>query len=69
MDEHARRLFGVRAVVERYMACIEEIYNLPLLRERLESVIQSGNTPELIQELVRQTRVEFDLPVEEDEST
>jgi hypothetical protein len=35
----AKRIYPVAKIVERYMACIEEIINIPLLMERFDDVI------------------------------
>ena len=60
----ARRMYNVDAIVERYMDCIEELINIPILLARFEQATNSGSLDEVVQELVTQSRLEFNLPVE-----
>ena len=39
LREGARKQYSIRAIVEKYMNCIEEIINIPVLRERLRTTI------------------------------
>lgn len=57
--QQAEAAYGVDAVVERYMGCIEEIINVPELLKRFESVRKAGNLGEVMEEIVRQSMVEF----------
>lgn len=59
IQEQALVAYGVDAVVERYMACIEEIINVPELLKRFESVREAGKLSDVMDEIVRQSRVEF----------
>ena len=60
----ALRSYGVVAIVDRYMDSIEELLNIPMLTERLDQVISNGNLEDIVSELVIQSRVEFNLPIE-----
>ncbi|MBA2731986.1 MAG: hypothetical protein H0U54_03730 [Acidobacteria bacterium] len=40
--EQAEQQYSVRAVVSKYMACIEEIINVPILLDDFRAAIQSG---------------------------
>ena len=60
----ARKRYGVRTVVERYMDCVEELLNIPILLTRLDEVVKVGRVEEMVGELVTQSRLEFNLPVE-----
>ncbi len=63
--EQAQRSYPVTAVVNRYMACIEELVNIPVLLDRLAQAVESGKLSEIIDELIIQSRLEFNLPAEE----
>ena len=64
IEDQATQSYGIRAVVDRYMASVEEIVNIPVLLERLGEVV-SGNKLSLVtSELMLQSSVEFNLPVE-----
>ena len=60
----ALRSYGIVAIVDRYMDSIEELLNIPILLDRLEQVISNGNLDDIVSELVIQSRVEFNLPIE-----
>jgi hypothetical protein len=63
----AKRIYPVAKIVERYMACIEEIINIPLLMERFDDVVRQNALGPVIAEIVLQSRVEFNYPEELDE--
>jgi hypothetical protein len=55
------------------MACIEEIINIPVLQERFRQAEGQGYLPQILDEIVKQSKVEFnysdetEAEVEEDE--
>ena len=57
----AERRYAVKLIVKRYMDCIEEIINLQSLRQRLEVTTQQGYLDNILDEIVRQSRVEFNF--------
>jgi len=57
--EQAEAAYGVDAVVERYMSSIEEIINVPELLTRFDAVRKAGKLGEVMDEIVRQSMVEF----------
>jgi hypothetical protein len=59
IEQGARQRFPVDSVVKKYMDSIEEVINLPLLRTYLHKVISSKGASELINEISKQSRVEF----------
>jgi len=65
IEEQARRIYVIDEIVARYMACIEEIVNIPLLLERLENTAHEGRLDAILNEIVLQSRVEFNI--EDDE--
>ncbi len=66
LEDGAKKQFGIQRVVESYMSCIEEIINIPVLRERFRQAEKQGYLPRMLDEIVRQSRVEFNHP-EDDE--
>lgn len=56
------------AIVKKYMACIEEIINIPMLNLRLNEAIKQGYLSNILDEIVLQSKVEFNYPDEEDEA-
>lgn len=66
LKEGAEKRFSVKAIVERYMTCIEEIINLPILRERLKEASLQGYLRDILNEIVTQSKVEFNYEEEAD---
>lgn len=59
MKAQAREAYGVDKIVDRYMECVEEIINIPLLLQRFEEVVQAGRLRGVLDEIVVQSKVEF----------
>jgi hypothetical protein len=60
----AQKQFGVQRVVDTYMACIEEIINIPVLQERFRRAEAQGYLPQILDEIVKQSKVEFNYSEE-----
>jgi hypothetical protein len=54
-----RKSYPIQAIVERYMSCIEEIINIPVLKFRLEEAISKGYLNNILDEIIEQSKVEF----------
>ncbi len=61
IEEHAWSLFPAERVVRRYMEAVEEIVNIPDLREMLHHSAEAGRLGDVIREIALQARVEFNL--------
>lgn len=59
LEGQARAKYKVAAVVQSYMDAVEEIINIPRLLERLQSVIAARRIREVMDEIVRQSKLEF----------
>ncbi len=59
LREGAKRQYGIEAVVNKYMDAIEEIINIPILRERFEAAVIQDYLLNILDEIVTQSRVEF----------
>lgn len=59
LREGAAQQYPVNAIVERYMAAIEEIINLDTLRQRFKQVIEQGHLRNVLDEIIVQSKVEF----------
>jgi hypothetical protein len=53
--------YNVESIVSKYMACIEEIINLPTIRQRFQSATKQGYLHQILEEIVKQSRVEFNV--------
>jgi len=60
----AQKQFGVQRVVDTYMACIEEIINIPVLQERFRQAKSQGYLPQILDEIVKQSKIEFNYAKE-----
>lgn len=64
IEAQAVQRYPVKAIVKRYMDCIEEVINIPALTARLTEALEAGNIQLVIDELVRQAEVEFNVEAE-----
>jgi len=69
LRQGAERQYGIKAIVEKYIDCIEEVINIPVLRERFQLAVKQGYLTEIMDEVIRQSKVEFNIeePDEDDE--
>ena len=42
MREQAKEAYGIEKIADRYMECVEEIINIPILLERFNAVIKES---------------------------
>ena len=66
LRQGAERQYAIKAIVKKYMSCIEEIINIPLLQERFQVAVKQGYLTQIMDEVVRQSKVEFNID-EQDE--
>ena len=67
LREGAERQYSVKAIVEKYMACIEEVINIPILQERFRAGVAQGYLGNIMTEIVRQSKVEFNYEEPDDD--
>lgn len=58
--KRAQQAYGVAKIVQRYMTCVEEIINIPILLDRFKDIVEKGNLGPVISEIVLWSKVEFD---------
>ncbi len=61
----AEKQYCVKAIVSKYMDCIEEVINIPCLKERFEKTIKIGYLSFVLDEIIKQSKVEFNYQEEE----
>lgn len=59
IEAQAKRVYSIEKIVMRYMDCIEEIINIPMLLERFDEVRSRNALGPVINEIVLQSKVEF----------
>lgn len=61
----ALKTYIVQKVVEDYLGCIEEIINIPKLKDYLTELDERNMVPEVLKEMILQSKVEFNYEDEE----
>ncbi len=59
LESNALLTYGIKAVVKRYLESIEEVINIPKLKEIFSSQVDKGKVREIMEEIVIQSRLEF----------
>lgn len=67
--ENAVKTYAIQAIVNKYMDCIEEIINIPILKERFKEVISQGYLKNILNEIILQSKVEFNYTEEDEEKS
>jgi hypothetical protein len=66
IEVQARKQYSINAIVSRYMECIEEIINVAILIERFEEAVAKGYLNNMLNEIIKQSRLEFNYEDEEE---
>lgn len=66
IKEGAEQQYSIEAIVNKYIQSVEEIINLDKLKEAFEIVEAKGKVNDVLNEILKQSKVEFNY-VEEDE--
>ena len=61
----AKAKYQITAIVEKYIESVEEVVNIPKLVKIFEQVLEAGKGANVIEEIVLQSRVEFNVEAEE----
>jgi hypothetical protein len=69
IEEDALKTYAVKAVVSKYMSCIEEIINIPSLSYRFNEAVKQGYLNKILDEVVIQSKVEFNYEDIDDDDT
>ena len=67
MRENAEEMYPIKAIVKKYMDCIEEVINIPKLIGYLDLSIKKGNLKNVIKEIILQSKVEFNIVEDEED--
>ncbi len=59
IQDSAKKTYSISTIVEKYMACIEEIINIPILNVRFNEAVKQGYLNNILDEIVLQSKVEF----------
>ena len=67
--DNASKTYSIKAIVDKYMDCIEEVINIPTLNDRFNDAVKQGYLNKILDEIVIQSKVEFNYedPDEDEE--
>jgi hypothetical protein len=65
--ENASKTYSIIAIVDKYMDCIEEVINIPILNQRFKDTVTLGYLNNILDEVVTQSKVEFNYADGDDE--
>ncbi len=66
IEIQAKKQYSINAIVKKYMDCIEEIINISILLERFKEAIKLGFIKEILEEIIKQSKVEFNYEDDEE---
>jgi len=61
IEKKAYEVYGIKRVVDTYLQSIEELINIPILLDRFEETIRLGHLNNILDEIIIQSRVEFNV--------
>lgn len=64
LESDALKTYPVKAVVKKYLGCIEEIINIPTLMSYLQIIEKNGLLLNVLDEIILQSKVEFNYSEE-----
>lgn len=67
LKANAKNTYRIEAIVDKYLNCIEEIINIPVLRDYLHTLDQKNEIESVLSEIILQSKVEFNYSDEDDE--
>lgn len=59
IKDNANKTYPIKAIVDKYMDCIEEVINIPILNSRFNEIIKQGYLNRVLYEIILQSKVEF----------
>jgi hypothetical protein len=65
--ENANRLYAIKTIVDKYMDCIEEIINIPVLQDCFLKAVKQGYLKNILDEIILQSKVEFNYQDDEED--
>lgn len=59
IKEQATKKYAIESIIQKYMSCVEEIINIPMLNDFLAEIVADDKTRDVMQEIIVQSKVEF----------
>jgi len=67
IEKNAYKIYPIKRIVDSYMNCIEDIINVPMLKSFLDASIKKSFLPNIIEEILMQSKVEFNFEEDDDD--
>lgn len=61
IETNARKTYPIDEIIKEYMACIEEVINIPKLKEYLKKIVENDSISLVLEEIALQSTLEFNL--------
>ena len=65
IERQAKAKYQIKYIVNKYIESVEDVINIPRIMEMFEMVLMAGKGARVIEEIVLQSRVEFNMESEE----
>ena len=66
LEKNAQALYPITSIIKKYMDSIEEIINIPMLQDYFSQTIKNGDMPNVLDEIILQSKVEFNFVDDEE---
>lgn len=66
VKKQAEAKYQIKKIVGLFMECVEEVINLPILLERFEKVLKKGRSSRVVEEIILQSKLEFNVSDDEE---
>ena len=66
LKEDASNTYIIENIVEKYMNCIEEIINIPILKEYYDQLEKKQRVQDILNEIILQSKIEFNYDEDEE---
>lgn len=64
IEQNAEKIYPVRSILNKYLECIEEIINIPILTDFFIKAIEKDLINDILNEIVNQSKLEFNYNFE-----
>lgn len=61
VTKQAEKKYQIKKIVDRFLECVEEVINIPILLDRFNEVLRAGRLNRVIEEIILQSKVEFNF--------
>jgi len=59
IKQSATKMYSINSIVEKYLSCIEEIVNIPMLLDVFSALKNNGYLSLILEEIIQQSKIEF----------